>query len=142
MRKHRAARAIAELIEQFGRFLINRSFATGLNAAQWAALRYVAQADRNACNVGTFARYQLTTPSSASQTISSLVGRGLLKKSFGSDARQRTLELTPKGRKLLQRDPILEVAEVIATLSDEHLHVTAEVLERLIKETYDAEQSG
>ena len=133
IRRQRSARAIAELIEQLSRIVESRALSNGLNPAQWAALRYIAQANEGARDVGAFSRFHLTTPSSASQTISALVSKGILAKKVGADGRRRTLDLTLKGRRLLDQDPILHLAHAILTLSDDQLFLMAEVTELLIK---------
>ncbi len=133
IRRQRSARAIAELIEQLSRIVESRAVSNGLNPAQWAALRYIAQANEAARDIGAFSRYHLTTPSSASQTISALVGKGFVVKKAGADSRRRTLDLTLRGRRLLDHDPILHLARAIQTLSDDQLFLMAEVTEILIK---------
>ena len=129
----RAARAIAQLIELLARSLASRGFSHGLNPAQWAALRYVAQADEDARTIGAFARFHLTTPSSASQTISALVKKKLIVKTKGGDSRRRSLELTLKGRRSLRNDPIAELTRAIHGLSDDQLFLMAEIMDQLTK---------
>jgi len=132
-RRERAARAIAELVELLGRSLASRGFSNGLNPAQWAALRYIAQADESARTIGAFARFHLTTPSSASQTMSALVNKRLVMKTKGGDQRMRTLDLTARGRRLLKDDPIADLTRAIHSLSDDQLFLMAEIMARLTK---------
>ena len=132
-RRERAARAIAELIELLARSLASRGFSHGLNPAQWAALRYIAQADESARSIGAFAKFHLTTPSSASQTMTALAKKKLVVKTRGGDSRMRMLQLTAKGRRYLKNDPITELTQAIHSLSDEQLFLVAEIMARLTK---------
>ena len=125
------ARALAERIEQLGRVLASRALAHGLNSAQWIALRYLANADEAARHVGAFAAFHLTTPSSASQTMSALVRKGLVAKHPGADARQRTLSLTEAGRQILAHDPLRKVLHKLECLSDHQFDVLAWVIDSL-----------
>ncbi|MCW5729454.1 MAG: MarR family transcriptional regulator [Alphaproteobacteria bacterium] len=132
--KVRAASALLELIDQFSRLLSSQSFAFGLNPTQWAALRYIAGANEEARTVGAFARHNLTTPSSASQTLGSLEQRGFIRKVPSEvDARRRVLELTSKGSRALLDDPMAKLAQHLAELSDEQLFAGAEVMELLLR---------
>jgi DNA-binding MarR family transcriptional regulator len=132
-RRERSARAIAELLEQLARSTVNEAFAQGMQPAQWRGLRYVAQANEDARNIGAFAKFHLTTPSSASQTMGALSRKGLIVKRPGADARQRTLELTAKGRRLLAKDPIIAMSRTVLSLSESQMYLLAEILERLTR---------
>lgn len=140
-RRERSARAIAELLEQLSRVSVSRAIARGMNPVHWSALRYFAQANESARHVGAFAAFNMTTASSASQTITALVKKKLLAKKRGIDSRQRLIELTPQGRRLLEDDPINVLAASIASLSDDQLLLMAEVMERLAVTSYGANPS-
>jgi DNA-binding MarR family transcriptional regulator len=113
----------------------NRGFATGLNPAQWTALRYLDRVDLGARNVGAFAEFHRTTPSSASQTFTALTKRGFVAKQKGSDSRQRVLALTRTGRELLKKDPLGELARAIADLSDRQLASLMTIMQQLARAT-------
>jgi DNA-binding MarR family transcriptional regulator len=130
-RRKQSAGAIAELIETLSRALANRSFARQLNPAQWAALRYLANANERARETGAFAKFHRTTPSSASQTIGALVKKGMVVKKPTDDGRRRTLELTTKGRAALENDPIKHLSEAILRLPDGKLFSLAETMQAL-----------
>jgi DNA-binding MarR family transcriptional regulator len=132
-RREQSARAIAELIEQLSRSLLNRSSARRLNAAQWTALRYLGSANESARQIGAFAKFHFTTPSSASQTISSLVRKGMVSKTGAADGRRWTLELTSKGRRMLKDDPIIDLSKVILSLPDAKLFILAETMQMLVQ---------
>ena len=133
-RQERAALSIAAMFEELSRVLAIQAFEAGLNPTQWAALRHVATANKSARSIGAFARLNRTTPSSASQTIGALVAKDLLSKEAGSDARDRLLRLTPKGKVMLRRDPLKDVARIIGRFSQDQQFVLAESLEALIRE--------
>ncbi len=130
-RRIRSARALAARLEQLARVLASRALAQGLNSAQWTALRYLATTDERACHVGAFAAFHLTTASSASQTLSALVRKGLVAKRPGGDARRRTLSLTEAGRQMLAQDPLGEILARLDALPDHHFHILADAIEVL-----------
>jgi DNA-binding MarR family transcriptional regulator len=66
------SRAIAELVFHLGRIATGEGLVEGLTAAQWAALRYFAQANRFSRTPSAFAAFHGTTRGTASQTIKSL----------------------------------------------------------------------
>ncbi len=108
---------LAELLVQIGR----AAYAEGagdLTAAQWAALRYFARANRFSRTVSGFADYHATTRGTASQTIRSLVDRGYLMRSRSErDGRSVVLDLTRRARQRLGRDPLLRLAQAAGRLS-------------------------
>jgi DNA-binding MarR family transcriptional regulator len=134
-RRETVARGIAELIEQLWHATSNRGFATGLNPAQWAALRYLDRVHLSARSVGAFAEFHRTTPSSASQTFTALTKRGLVAKQKGKDSRQRVLALTRAGRQLLKKDPLNELARAISDLSDRQLSSLTTIIGQLAQAT-------
>jgi DNA-binding MarR family transcriptional regulator len=125
--------AIAGMLERLSRALASQAYEAGLNPAQWAALRYAASANETVRNIAAFAKVHRTTHGSAAQTIDALVAKRLLTKKPGADKRQRVLTVTAKGAALLAEDPLRDIAQLIATLSDDRLFETAEVLEMLTK---------
>jgi DNA-binding MarR family transcriptional regulator len=122
-------------LERFTCAVARRESAHGLNPAQWAALRYIAQPPEDGAipTISGFARLRLTTPSSASQTVSSLVRVGLVARAAAPDKRQRPLELTPQGQLLLKRDPLRHLAGLIAGLSSKSLIEFSEVLDVVLR---------
>lgn len=113
------------------RSLASRGFSHGLNPAQWAALRYIGHADERDRTIGGFAKFHMTTPSSASQTISALVKKRLIVKTRGGDHRIRLIELTAQGRRRLKDDPMAELTRAMHGLSDDQLLLVADVMARL-----------
>lgn len=127
--------AIIGQIERFTCALARRETAQGLNPAQWAALRYIADPGKETelPTISGFARLRLTTLSSASQTVSSLVRLGLVARSAAADRRQRPLELTENGRTLLKRDPLRHLGVLIAGISSKSLTEFSEVLDVVMR---------
>lgn len=110
------------------------AFTEGLNPAQWAALRYFAQATPSARSVVAFARYHGTTKGTASQTIAALLKKGFLERHRSvQDRRAVSLILTESGRTVLANDPLNELADAIACLSEPNHRAMAEGLDQLLR---------
>jgi DNA-binding MarR family transcriptional regulator len=100
------SRAIAELVFHLGRIASGEGTVEGLTAAQWAALRYFAQANRFSRTPSAFAAFHGTTRGTASQTIKSLETQGYLTRTRSvADGRSTRLDLTDKARAILSNDP-------------------------------------
>ncbi|MEO5373411.1 MAG: MarR family transcriptional regulator [Alphaproteobacteria bacterium] len=128
-----SASAVAELLEQVVRIAHSRSFAAGLNPAQWTALRYFAQANESSRTVSAFARYHASSRGTASQTISALVRKGYLARGPGSGrGLSHRLLVTPTGDALLEDDPVLHLVTGIESLPTDRKYVLAETLESLV----------
>jgi len=99
-------RANAELVFHLGRIASGEGLAERLTAAQWAALRYFAQANRFSQTPSAFAAFHATTRGTASQTIKSLETQGYLTRIRSEgDRRSVRLVLTEKARGILANDP-------------------------------------
>jgi len=123
----------AEILEKISQISYSMGFSGGLRPAQWNALRYFGKSEDRIRTVGHFARYNMTTPSSASQTINALVVRNLLRRSpVAGDRRTYRIDLTESGRQLLQRDPLQHLIAAIGEMSDEHRFDFAEHLQFLL----------
>jgi DNA-binding MarR family transcriptional regulator len=130
-------KAVAELFEHLSRAIYSLSFSEGLNPAQWNALRYLNRANPSSRTMSAFAKFHVTTRSTASQTLAALVRKKLIKKTRDSeDGRVIRLELTPKGRKLLERDPVNHLVAALATLPPDRQRVAADTVESLIKAVF------
>lgn len=130
-------KAVAELFEQLSRALYSLSFSEGLNPAQWNALRYLNRVDANSRTMSAFAKFHVTTRSTASQTLAALVRKKLIKKTRDvDDGRIIRLELTPKGRKLLERDPVNHLVAALSALPPDRQRVAADTVECLIKAVF------
>lgn len=130
----RTSRATAEVMFQVLRYASSFAFTEGLNPAQWAALRYLSQAPAPSRTLLAFTRYHGTTKGTASQTISSLVRKGLVDRIRNEqDRRSARLDLTAEGRTLVGNDPLLELADTISALRTAERLVLMECLEHILR---------
>jgi DNA-binding MarR family transcriptional regulator len=123
----------AEILEKISQISYTMGFSGGLRPAQWNALRYFGKSEDSIRTGGHFARYNMTTPSSASQTINAMVARGILKRTrVSGDRRTYRIDLTEAGRALLANDPIHHLIEAIAEMPEDRRFDFAEHLEFLL----------
>ena len=113
----KSAKEAAERIAHLGRLARGEGFPCGLTNAQWTALRYFARANRFSRTLLAFADYHATTRGTASQTVNSLVSKGLLDRTRSkSDGRSVGFDLTEKGRVVHAHDPFEDLVCAIAEL--------------------------
>ncbi|MGE0232751.1 MAG: MarR family winged helix-turn-helix transcriptional regulator [Flavobacteriaceae bacterium] len=113
-------RAIADHIDRLARLLRARAQVSGLNPAQWAALRYLARANRFSRTPGAVTRYLGATKGTVSQTLIALERKGLLgRRRSPRDGRSVELALTEKGQAFIRRDPLQDVEAAAAMLGGE-----------------------
>ncbi len=127
-------RALTDLVEQVNRVVYGMGFSSGLNPAQWAAMRYVTRTSEPRRTVGGLAEHQCVTAPTASETISALVRKGLIERRPSStDRRSHILVTTAQGEALLSADPLLAVSGALGSLTEANrLDLTA-VLDTLLK---------
>lgn len=124
---------VAEIVERLSRIAHTLQFADGLNPAQWAALRYLARANRYSLTPGALAEFLGTTKGTASQTLIALESKGLIRRSRGArDRRSVTVELTPDGKETLARDPIRSIVTASAKFSAADQRAIAEGMDMLL----------
>jgi DNA-binding MarR family transcriptional regulator len=112
------ARTIAELVVQLGRITHGSGYGGGLTPAQWAALRYLARANRFSRTVSAFADFHATTRGTASQTVKSLISHGYLSRERSTrDGRSASLEVTDAAKELLAQDPYKDLVCAAGSLS-------------------------
>ena len=127
------AETLANAIEKVSRMTYAMAFTGGLNPAQWAALRYFHRAPATSKTVSGFARFQGTTPGTASRTISVLIRRGYLSRQIDPDDRRRALiELTDEGDQLVIADPMCHIVSALDEISPAERGMALTVLERLL----------
>jgi len=111
------SRVIAELILHLGRIVAWDSSAGELSSVQWAALRYLAYANRFSRTPSAFAAFHGTTRGTASQTIKALVARGYLKQTRSTDdGRSVKLDLTGKAKAIIADDPMETLVRAVDDL--------------------------
>lgn len=126
--------ALAVLLEQTVRLIYPERSPQAMHPGQWAALRYLARANREAATVAGLARYLGVTLAPASRAISALIRKGFVTSEPDSrDRRVMRLSLTPEGQELILQDPILRLAEIIGELQAEQQHDMAVVLEHIFE---------
>ncbi len=130
-----SSRAIAELVFHLGRIASGEGLVEGLTAAQWAAVRYFAQANRFSRTPSAFAAFHGTTRGTASQTIKSLEILGYLTRMRSEDDRRSVrLVLTEKAWSILANDPLESLVRAADSLPDGIQRHFAKALQRLLGE--------
>jgi len=125
---------LVDLALQLGRAAYGDTPHDGMTPAQWAALRYFSRANRFSRTVSAFARFHATTRGTASQTIKSLVTRGLLQGTRSErDGRSTRFDLTGESRRLLARDPLDRVLRAAGELPAESRSTTVLALRQLLE---------
>jgi DNA-binding MarR family transcriptional regulator len=127
------SRAIAELILHLGRIASAEALVEGLTPAQWAGLRYFAQANRFSRTPSAFAAFLATTRGTASQTIKSLETQGYLTRMRSEDDRRSVrLVLTEKARGILANDPFESLVRAADSLPSSVQGHFASALQRML----------
>lgn len=126
------ASVVAGLLEQTARAIYDRRGPHEIHPGQWAVLRYIAHAGRNARTIGGVAIYLGITNAPASRAVAALARKNLISvRTDLKDRRIRTIELTVLGRSLLQRDPALRLSSAIEALPVDRRQELAASLETI-----------
>ena len=126
------ASVVARLLEQTARAIYDSRGPRAVHPGQWAVLRYLARASRQARTIGGVAVFLGVTHAPASRAVASLVRKNYVSvKSDPEDRRVRMLELTPQGKALLNHDPVQRLAAAIEALSPDKQKDLAAILETL-----------
>lgn len=125
---------LATLIDRLGRISHALQFSTGLNPAQWEALRYLARANRYSCSPSALAKYLGCTKGTVSQTLISLETKGYVNRVRGEpDGRSVRLELTDEGRCVLSQDPLRLIEEAGSALPESERAAVTAAMKSLIR---------
>ncbi len=125
--------SIAELVFHLGRIASGEGLVEGLTAAQWAVLRYFAQANRFSRTPSAFAAFHGTTRGTASQTIKSIETLGYLTRMRSEDDRRSVrLVLTEKARDILANDPFESLVRAADSLPPSVQGHFASALQRML----------
>ncbi len=125
---------IAELVDRLGRMAHGLQYASGLNPAQWEALRFIARANRYSRSPGAIARYLGTTRGTVSQTLIALEAKGYIRRlRCNADRRALTVDLTDTGRALIENDPLCLVLQAADALDREAQSRLAAGLDGLVR---------
>ncbi len=110
---------LALLLEQTMRMVYPERSPQDMHPGQWAALRFLARANKDARTVLGLARYLGVTQGPASRAVAALERKGLLiGERDAKDRRVIRLTLTEVGRRLLADDPIQRLAALLDALPD------------------------
>ena len=109
-------------------------YTSGLNPAQWEALRFIARANRYSRSPGAIARYLGTTRGTVSQTLIALEAKGYIRRlRCDADRRALTVDLTETGRALIENDPLCLVLQAADALDCEAQSRLADGLDGLVR---------
>lgn len=134
------SRHVAALLERLGRLLGNDAHATDLQPVQWETLRYLDQANRFSRHSAALTAYLGLTKGTVSQTLKTLDARGLVRRrSDPHDRRRNRLELTAKGARALQDDPLERMTAAIDSLPQPTRTSLAGGLRQLLSRRLDAQ---
>lgn len=126
------ASVVARLLEQTARAVYDARGPRAIHAGQWAVLRYLARAGRQARTVGGVASYLGVTHAPASRAVSALARKDLVTvRPDPEDRRVRRIDLTAAGRALLDHDPVHRLTAAIEDLSSDKQKDLAVTLESL-----------
>lgn len=126
------ASIVARLLEQTARAIYESRGPRAIHAGQWAVLRYLARANKQARTVGGVATYLGVTHAPASRAVASLARKDYVTvKADAEDRRVRRIELTPQGKALLDHDPVHRLTAAIEGMSDNKQKELAATLETL-----------
>lgn len=144
--RQKAAVAAAEIFELCAYRLRVMAFASDLPQAQWAALRYFAQCNPRAADVTSYAKLHQLSGGTASRTLAHLVRKGLLTSvRTQEDRRRASLRVSPKGRAVLDRDPLHALVMALQELDPASLRIFVEALDKVsnaVSSRQDEPESG
>ena len=112
--------AAARLLELTARTVYRAPERATLHPGQWAVLRYLASAGVQARTVNGVAAFLETTHATSSRAVRALERKGLVSRQPNpDDGRSQILTITKPASDLLADDPVLVLADGIATLPDD-----------------------
>jgi DNA-binding MarR family transcriptional regulator len=123
---------VARLLEQTARAVYESRGPKAIHAGQWAVLRYLSKAGRQARTVGGVATYLGVTHAPASRAVAALARKNYVTvKADSEDRRVRRIDLTSSGKALLDHDPVHRLTSAIEGLSNSQQKEFAATLEIL-----------
>ncbi|HIF10755.1 MAG TPA: MarR family transcriptional regulator [Sneathiellales bacterium] len=127
-------RNISDLVDRIGRIVHAIQFASGLNPAQWEALRFLSRANSYSRSPGALAEYLGSTKGTVSQTIIALESKGyVVRNRSETDRRSINIELTDEGHDLVSQDPLCLVEGAVSGLAPADRDNFARSMDSLIK---------
>lgn len=115
-------------------------YVNGPFPAQWATLRYLADAPELARTAAHLARFQQIAIGPVSRTARTFIAKRLVTKTGqGTRHRSELLALTAEGVAMLAHDPLQRVAAILGTLPAEVHRQHAEILVKITASLHSAE---
>ncbi len=132
---YQSAETLAVLLSHIGRTGDASQPHQGLTAAQWTALRYLADANAMSRTVSALARYCATTRGPASKTVKALIDAGYaVRRPAPDDGRSSRIDLTESGRRMAARDPFRNLVAAIDALPADARNGLERAANRLLAE--------
>ena len=129
-RKRQHAAAI--LLEKIVRQTYTRRKSNEIQPLQWSILRYLDQRSGQKVSLNDLATYLGLTPAPVSRATDTLVSKGLIVKKRNPDhGRERTLAISQSGIDELKNDPICNVADHLAEISNNEFEQFSKVVRHL-----------
>ncbi len=126
------ASVLARLLEHTARAVYESRGPRAVHPGQWAVLRYLARAGRQARTVGGVAAYLGVTHAPASRAVAALARKNFVQvKADSEDRRVRRIDLTATGRALLADDPVHRLTSAIEALTQDQRTYLGEILENV-----------
>ncbi|CTQ60077.1 MarR family winged helix-turn-helix transcriptional regulator [Roseibium album] len=133
MSEHKNSQVIRDLIDRLSRLNAAEDWNGPLNPSQFAALSYLARANRFSRAPSHVAEYLVTTRGTASQTLKALARKGLICESRSeTDKRSIRYDVTDLGKDMMKAPSGL--ANVIDDLPDEIVNGLTGSLKTLVRE--------
>lgn len=121
-----------DLIERVARINAADEWRDDLNPTQWAALSYLARANRFSRSPSQVAAFMSATRGTVSQTLKALARKELIAEIRSeTDRRWISYAVGPKGRQVLDRSTVID--EAIETLGSSRIQSLIEGLEALVR---------
>jgi DNA-binding MarR family transcriptional regulator len=122
-------------LQRLVRLLHQAGHHNGLNPVQWQALRYLDRCNALSNAPGAMAKYLGSTKGTMSQSLKSLVAKGLVRKQVdGKDHRGIALHLTEAGKAMLSHDNAAVLRDDITALSDKTRRRFDRALDHLLEQ--------
>lgn len=129
----KSAETLAVLLAHIGRAGDAVHLHHGLTAAQWTALRYLADANAMSRTVSALARYCATTRGPASKTVKALIDAGYaVRRPAPTDGRSSRIDLTESGRSMAAHDPFRALVAAIDALPADERNGMDRAADRLL----------
>lgn len=124
---------LSDMLTRTARLIASDGYSTGLNPAQWQALRYLAIANRFSRTPGALTLWLGQTKGTVSQTIAALERKRLVERAADPDDRRVVrLALTPAGRATLDAAPDGIADAMLARMTAADRAAFAPLLERML----------